>query len=113
MTRDRAVEMMMKDVRSITPALPDSLIEFCEQRFAWMWQAGHEHQIKHLTAHNKKPVRMLDNNRLFIKTFPSVVEAAREISCNTDVIYSAIYKGNRTERGNYWEYETSPKKQIA
>lgn len=109
MTRDRATELGMKTARSILPQLSEEQLAEIEKLLPLMWQAGHEHQIKHLTAHNKKPVRMLDHNGFLVKTFPSVVEAAAEIVCNTDVIYSAIYKGNRTKRGNYFEYEHNKK----
>jgi hypothetical protein len=104
MERSKAVEAMMRDIRDQVPSLPQSLAAILENRFDLMWQVGYDHRGAELTAHNKKPVRLLDHNGLLIETFPSVVDAAKATGYGATGIYSAIERRSRTKDGYYWEY---------
>ena len=104
MERSKAVEIMMRDIRDQVPSLPQSLADIIENRLGLMWQVGWDHRGTELTAHNKKPVRLLDHNGLLVETFPSVVDAAKATGFGVTGIYSAIERGSRTKDGHYWEY---------
>jgi hypothetical protein len=102
MTRDRAVEAAMKEVRS--GSYTDSQLQQLEALFPLLWQAGAEEKGRELGTRNLKAVRQLDREGNELQTYPSIKDAALATGYLYDTLQRAIDRGALTHRGRYyWE----------
>ena len=72
-----------------------------------IWQWGNDTKLNRELPTNtgrERPIRQFDKQNNFIKEFPSIAVAAREIGSNYNSIYNVCRGKQKTAGGYKWEY---------
>ena len=106
MNCDKAVEIMMRDIRTSVPDLPAPLEHILESRLSLGWKAGYEHRGKQLAyaRWNRRQyvIQQFNRDDELIGEYTTQQDAIRYGDiCRTSLFYALT--GRRTVKGHTWK----------
>lgn len=106
MQKDRAIGLLLHDLKSQLPSLPQSVCDIIEQQLDLMWQVGWDECYRKLTTtywkHPKFVVRQYDLQGNFIEDHKTINQAAKAANVSPTIMRGYIEQNRPSAHGHTW-----------
>lgn len=106
MEQEKAVRLLLKDLKTKVPSLPRNLSDIIEEHYGLMWMVGWEHRGKDLAKNrwHKRPyiIQQFDRNMVLLNEYPTPQDAIKYGNICRTSLWSAL-KGRQTIHGHFWK----------
>lgn len=100
------MRLLLKDLKTKVPSLPDSLSKIIEEHYGLMWMSGWEHRGKALAESRWKNrpyvIQQFDRNMVLLNEYPTPQDAIRYGNICRTSLWQAL-GGRQTIHGHFWK----------